>query len=198
MKPIIPVNQPLKTIQQSSSLVNETDKPEFGASIAEASSRIEQSSEQWELGANVHDQYLQGLQNLLNDALVDQSFENTRVAILISTLAIERMRSDPEFESRILNSLYEGMHAALYLVIPAYLILKVQSDGTVESASGDKESMPEFEEETVNAFWVRQPVNATLSSTDAWHMPHAPKPKPHRKLNRKRIMIWLERRRQQF
>lgn len=162
----------------------------FSDAVTAASSHIERSSDEWELGGEASlDQYRQGLQKLIDDTLVDQALANTRIAILLSTLAVERMRDNPEFEGRVLNSLYNGMQAAIYLAVPAYLILRIPSDGTLETSSGDEETMPRYEEEKLRAFWTLEPVSASRSSTDSWRMKDRRKPKARRKLDRRRIRV---------
>lgn len=199
MEPVQPVNQSSNTTQLYSNPAIQAGETQFGTAMATASSRLDQSADQWELEENARlDRYRQGLQKLLDDALVDQAFAAARISILISTLAIERMRDDPEFESRILNSLYNGMHAATYLAVPAYFLFKVRSDGTIETSSGGEETMPDYEEEKIHAFWTRHPVDENPSSTDSPPMAHERKPRARRKLDRRRIRVWLERRRRQF
>ena len=198
MEPVQPAAQP-NTTRRYFNPPGQTGESQFSATVAAASARAEPSPEQWEPEKNAAlDRYRLELHKLLDKALVDQAFANTKISILISTLAIERMRNDPEFESHMLNSLYNGMQAATYLVVPAYLLLRMRGDGTLETSSGGEETLSEYEEEAINAFWTRQPVSANLDSTESRRMTDERRPKKRRKLDRRRIRVWLERRKRQF
>lgn len=199
MEPIQPIDPSSNSTRLYANPSDRSRESRFDATIAAAAaSGAERAPEQWASTQNSPiTKYREELQRLFDETLVDQALSSASISVLISEAALERMGEVPEFESRILNSLYNGMHAALALAPFAYLLLKVRGDGTVESSSGAGETLSEYEEEAARAFWTRKPVGASRDSTDSRRMAYSP-PKPRRKLNRRRIRVWLERRRRRF
>jgi len=103
------------------------------------------------------EQYKQEIGAKISQMPIHPSQASTRQSVSIHDNVFQKMMDDPEYEAEILGEVQTGFMADYSIATPAFATARWDADGVYSGSAGGSAYLGEYEKESSDAFWKREP-----------------------------------------